>query len=97
MLDMVLKPTQTDDLQTDSNLKRIDDLETFKKGFEGKELDAKVCNAIKDSVPLQTEIKSLIWGVIKDKMVWIVGLIVLFLATNFISSLVSKMAEKVVK
>ncbi len=94
---MATRPQSTDDLNADQNLSRIDDLETFRKGLEGKEFDDKVCKAIQDSVPLQSQIKSLIWGVIKDKMVWVVGVIILFLATNFLSSIVSKLAEKTVK
>ncbi len=88
---------QSDDLQANTNLQRIDDLETFRKGFEGKDFDCKVCGAVKDSVPLQTEIKSLIWGVIKEKLFWIIGTIAVLLFTSFLSSVVTKLADKIVK
>jgi len=86
-----------DDLQAESNLKRIDDLEEFRKEFEGKKFDEKICNSVKDSVPVQTEIKKLVWGVIKDKMVWIVGVIVLFLAKDVIASFLVKIADKIIE
>lgn len=90
-------PRPNDDLQADSNLQRIDDLETFRKSFEGKEFDSKVCSAIKDSVPLQAEVKALIWGVIKDKLFWVLGTIAVLLFTSFLTSIVTKLADKIVK
>lgn len=65
---MVAATRQTDDLQASTNLQRIDDLEIFRKSFEGKELDEKIRNAIHESVPLQGEISKLVLSFLdKDK------------------------------
>lgn len=90
-------PRQSDDLQANTNLQRIDDLEIFRSGFEGKEFDNKVCGAIKDSVPLQTEIKGLIWGVIKEKLFWVIGTVTVLLFTSFLTSIVTNLSNKIVK
>lgn len=86
---------QINDLRASDNLKRIDDLEIFRKGFEGKSFDTKVCEAIKDSVPLQHEIKTLIWGVVREKIFWIIGTIAVLLFTSFLTALVGRLADKI--
>lgn len=88
-------PPQINDLRASDNLKRIDDLEIFRKGFEGKSFDAKVCEAIKDSVSLQNEIKALIWGVVREKIFWIIGTIAVLLFTSFLTALVGRLTEKI--
>lgn len=64
-------PRPTDDLHATGNLKRIDDLESFRKELEGKELDKKVVCSIQDSTAVQEEIKKIVWITIKDKLVWV--------------------------
>lgn len=63
---------QLDDLQAGENLKRIDDLEVFRKGFEGKEFDNKVAQAIKDSKSIDIEIERVVWNVLKSKVHWFI-------------------------
>ena len=41
--------SETDDLQSSGNLKRIDELEAFRKEFEGEKLYEKIADAIKKS------------------------------------------------
>lgn len=60
-----------DDLQAEGNLKRIDDLEIFRKQFEGKEFYAKVAEAIKESRIVEGEIKRVAWATIREKIIWI--------------------------
>ncbi|HTX86988.1 MAG TPA: hypothetical protein VMC41_02905 [Candidatus Nanoarchaeia archaeon] len=63
---------QTDDLQTANNLKRIDDLECFKKEYEGKEFDKKVLLSIQESHSIREELEKINWNTIKNKIVWII-------------------------
>lgn len=69
-----------DDLQAEGNLKRIDDLETFRKEFEGKAFYAKIAEAIKESKLVENEIKRVSWIMIREKIIWIIlgGVIVIF-------------------
>lgn len=60
------------DLNTDANLKRIGDLESFKKEFEGKEFDKKVLSSLQDSSTIQKEIRNMAWQTIREKIVWII-------------------------
>lgn len=68
------------DLNNDASLKRIGDLESFKKEFEGKEFDKKVLASLQDSLQIQKEIRSVAWQTIREKIVWIllggIGIIV---------------------
>ena len=65
------KPDTTDDLQTSSNLKRIDDLEGFRKEFDGEGFYAKVTTAIQKSKDVEGEIKKVAWQTAREKIVWI--------------------------
>lgn len=68
---MTKNSTQIDDLQAEGNLKRINDLEVFRKEFEGTEFYAKVANAIKESRLVEAEVKRVAWGMVREKIVWI--------------------------
>lgn len=63
--------SENSDLNTEQNLKRIDDLETFRKEFEGKEFDKKVLLSMEESSKIQEEVKKLAWCAVKDKIIWI--------------------------
>lgn len=60
-----------DDLQADANLKRIDNLESFRSEFEGKSFDAKVLASIKDSTHIRQEICNMIWETVRGKLFWV--------------------------
>ena len=60
------------DLNKDSFLGRVDKLEEFKVGFEGKEFDAKVLMSIKSSREIEQEIKCIAWKTIREKILWII-------------------------
>lgn len=67
-----MKPAvESDDLQSSNNLKRIDELETFKKEFE-KDFHTKIANAIKESRLVEAEIKCIAWATIREKIVWVI-------------------------
>lgn len=68
---MTSENAQFSDLNADANLKRIDELESFKKQYEGKEFDKKVLLSIQESSTIQKEIKSHAWQTIREKIVWI--------------------------
>ena len=63
---------EADDLHTSTNLKRIDDLEDFRKEYDGKAFDNKVLQSIKDSSHIKEEIKKVSWQTIREKIVWAV-------------------------
>ena len=90
--------SQNDDLQTDANLKRIDDLEIFRKEFEGKEFDKKVLQSIKDSHPIRTELEGITWKTVKGKINYFfwgaVGLILMDLLLRAIPNLLSLISGK---
>jgi len=60
------------DLNTDANLKRIGDLESFKKEYEGKEFDKKVLLSIQDSHTIREEVRKIITKTLKDKFNWVI-------------------------
>ena len=69
---MVEPKTQIDDLQTGTNLKRIDDLESFRKEFEGTEFYSKILKAIQESRSIEEEIKRISWKRIREKIIWLI-------------------------
>lgn len=83
----------TDDLQISENLKRIDELEVFRKELEGKEFDKKVLQSINDSHQIRNELETIIWKTIKSKITWIilglVGLIITDLIIRTIPHILS--------
>lgn len=85
--------SQIDDLQTSTNLKRIDDLEGFRKEFEGKEFDKKVLQSVKESHLIREEISDIVWKTIKNKIVWIIlglfGLVTIEVIYRLIPILIS--------
>lgn len=85
--------SQVDDLQTSTNLKRIDDLEGFRKEFEGKEFDKKVLQSVKESHLIREEISDIVWKTIKNKIVWIIlglfGLVTIEVIYRLIPILIS--------
>jgi hypothetical protein len=85
--------TNTDDLDADKNLKRIDDLESFRKEFEGKAFDAKVLQSLKDSHPIRLELSSIVWDTIRGKVavifITLIGIIVTDLAIRAIPHILS--------
>lgn len=84
-----------DDLQASGNLKRIDDLEIFRKEFEGKEFDKKIITAIDESSTLQKKIKELIWDTFKDKIIWVILTVIVLLTYTFFSELIKRLAGTV--
>ena len=82
-----------DDLQASGNLKRIDDLETFRKDFEGTEFYTKVADAIQKSKLVEDEIKKVAWKTVREKILWIilggVGVIFTDLLLRAIPNLIS--------
>lgn len=76
-----MKQNSEDDLQADKNLRRIDELEAFRKEFQGKEFEKKVLEAVKESHPIREELKSITWETVKNKIVWIIigGVSVIFI------------------
>lgn len=87
----------SDDLNADANLQRIDALEEFRKGYEGKEFDKKIITSIEESSVLQKKIKELIWETFKDKIVWVVCTVLVLLAYTFFSELIKQLAEHVAR
>ena len=85
---------EIDDLQAEANLKRIDDLEIFRKEFEGKEFDKKVLGSIKESHLIREELGKITWLAVKNKLIWVIstalGLILIDLFLRAIPSLISK-------
>jgi len=69
---MAQNTPKIDDLKADENLKRIDDLESFRKELEGKEFDKKVAISIEDSTLIQEKIKKLVWETLKNKITWVI-------------------------
>ena len=89
------KPEEKDDLNALDNIKRVENLEAFRKEFEGKEFDKKIIAAIEESSTLQKKIKSLIWETFKDKIVWVIITVIILLGYNFLSELARKLADLV--
>ncbi|MFA5127928.1 MAG: hypothetical protein WC457_02925 [Patescibacteria group bacterium] len=87
-------PRPDNDFNQEQYTQKVDALVVFKQEFEGKNFDNKICAAIKDSVPLQTEIKSLAWSSIKDKIIWVVAAIIVFISAQFVTCLIPKIADK---
>lgn len=82
------KQQPADDLQASDNLKRIDDLESFKKELEGKEFDKKVLLSIQESHPIREELSRIVWQTVKNKITWVIlGYIGLILTDLFIRAL----------
>lgn len=73
---------------------RVEALEAFKVGLEGKELDKKIEEAIKDSTGIQDRIKGLIWSTFKDKIIWVIGTLIGLLALDFLKVLIEELAKK---
>ncbi len=97
----MLEPPQQpdrDDLKARENLKRIDDLEAFRKAFEGKEFDKKIAESIKDSNLVAEEIRTIAWRAVKDKILWVflggVGLIFLDLLLRAIPRILSLLSPR---
>lgn len=61
-----------DDSETSGNLKRINDLEEFRREFEGEKFYGRVVDAFQKSKEVDAEVRKLVWCTIKDKLVWIV-------------------------
>lgn len=85
------------DFNQEQYTQKVDALVAFKQEFEGKNFDDKICKAIHDSVPLQKEIKSLIGSAVKDKILWVIGAVALFLFSNFLSALIPKLVDRLAK
>lgn len=95
---MGIPRAQLDDLQTTNNLKRIDDLEVFRKEFEGKEFDKKVLQSIQESHLLRAELEKIIWKTVKDKIIWIIlglfGIIITDLLLRAVPHILSLFSKK---
>ena len=88
-------PGSHDDLQADSNLKRIDALEGFRKDFEGEKFYERVMDSLKKSKEVDAEIKSIAWATIREKIVWVllggVALILIDILKDVIPHLISSL------
>lgn len=73
----------SDDLQAEQNLRRIDDLETFRNEFEGLKFYEKVSTAIGESKAVEGKIKEVVWQLIKDKAVYFFIAAILFVVMVF--------------
>lgn len=73
----------TDDLQSSENLKRVENLEEFRKEYEGKAFEAKVAVAVKESKLVEAEIETVLWNTLKKKIVWIIltAIVIIFFDT----------------
>lgn len=71
-----------DDLKAEQNIKRIDDLESFRNEFEGKNFDKKVLDSLRDYSEIRNEVKKLVWETIKDKsiLIFIGALSIIFIS-----------------
>lgn len=60
---------------------RLDNIEQFKKEYDGKNFDKKVLDSINESVLIQDKIKGIAWLSIRQKIVWIIlgGVSIIFL------------------
>ena len=85
--------SETDDLQSSGNLKRIDELEAFRKEFEGEKLYEKIADAIKKSKTVEEEVKKVAWATIREKIIWIIlgglGIILIDLIIKAIPHIIS--------
>lgn len=84
------------DFASEEYAKKVDTLEEFRRGFEGKEFDKKVLNAIQDSSKLRDEIRKLSWQTIREKIVWIilggVGIVLTDLVIRAIPSILAALS-----
>jgi len=67
------------------------DLVEIKKTIEelsGKKLDEKICKAIEDSTHIQGKISSIVWKVLKEKIVWVLLTLLALLLWDSIKSLI---------
>lgn len=91
-------PPRNDDLQASNNLKRIDDLESFKNEFTGKAFDKKVLDSIKESHTIREELSLVVWQTVRNKIVWIIlgalGLVLLDILIRLIPAIISKLINK---
>lgn len=82
-----------DDLKNEQNLKRIDDLETFRSDYEGKNFDKKVLTSIKEYSELKEEIKNIAWVTFKEKIHWFlfggIGVVIIDLFLRAIPHLIT--------
>lgn len=83
------------DFDAASHIKRVDELEAFKKEYEGKAFEDKVLKSIQDSKPISKEISSIIWETIKSKIIWIIATCLVLIATNFIISAMDEIVAKI--
>jgi len=83
-----------DDLNVGGNLQRIDDLEIFREGLEGKALDEKICKAIEDSTHIQENIAKIVWKTIREKIVWIILTMIGLLLWDAIKDLMESFLTK---
>lgn len=89
------KTPPTDDLRAGDNLKRIDDLETFRQGLEGKEFDKKVLLSIQESHSIREELKKVGWILLKEKILWIVIGASSFVILGLLKELLMKLITKI--
>jgi len=90
-------PRSTDDFDADAFTKKVDDLETFRKEFEGEKLYEKIGNAIQKSKVVESEIKKIAWTTIREKIVLIilggVGIILADLIIRAIPNILKALSE----
>lgn len=56
--------------------------------LKGKKLDEKICKAIHDSTHIQDKIASIVWKVIKEKIVWILLTLLALLLWDSLKNLI---------
>lgn len=77
-----------DDLNANANIKRVEDLEAFRKEFDGEKLYEKIADAIKKSKTVEDEIKKVAWTTIREKIVWIITGAIGLVLTDILSRVI---------
>ena len=72
LLHKMTRQNTENDLRASDNVKRIDDLEVFRKEFDGKGFDSKVLQSIRESHLIREELAIIIWQTLKNKIIWII-------------------------
>ncbi len=75
------RPTGSNDFDAEAYTKKVDDLEVFRKEFEGKAFDEKVIKSLQDSHPLREELGKIVWSTFRNKITWVIigGISIVFI------------------
>ncbi len=86
---------QSDDLEVTSNVKRIDDLEAFRKELDGEKFYSRVIDAIQKSKDVDAEIRKVVWCTVKDKLVWIILTLLAIIFWDVLKELAVNLVSKI--